>query len=108
MPHISSPPSSPIHPRYSASVPTRFALAPSQLSLTSPAIMSERQQGTIKWFNDEKGYGFVTPDEGADLFVHFRAIEGTGFRSLKEGQRVSFEVVQGQKGLQADKVRVEE
>ena len=60
--------------------------------------------GTVKWFNDEKGYGFITPESGADLFVHFRAIEGNGFKSLKEGQKVSFTVVQGQKGLQADAV----
>ncbi|CAE6491948.1 unnamed protein product [Rhizoctonia solani] len=69
--------------------------------------MSERQNGVVKWFNDEKGYGFITPDNGADLFVHFRAIETSGFKALKEGQRVSFEAVQGQKGLQADKVRLE-
>ena len=65
-----------------------------------------RTTGTVKWFNDEKGYGFITPENGADLFVHFRAIEGTGFRSLKEGQQVTFEAVQGQKGMQADKVQV--
>ncbi|KAL3451458.1 cold-shock' DNA-binding domain-containing protein [Aspergillus insuetus] len=59
--------------------------------------MSERQNGIVKWFNDEKGYGFITPDSGPDMFVHFRAIEGSGFASLKEGQRVSFEVVQGTK-----------
>ncbi|PYH46740.1 cold-shock protein [Aspergillus saccharolyticus JOP 1030-1] len=70
--------------------------------------MSERQTGIVKWFNDEKGYGFITPDNGPDLFVHFRAIEGSGFRALKEGQKVTFEVVQGQKGSQAEKVRVEE
>jgi cold shock protein len=62
-------------------------------------------QGTVKWFNAEKGYGFVTPDEGgADLFVHFSAIQTNGYRSLDEGQRVEFEVTQGQKGPQADKV----
>ncbi|GAA4843152.1 cold-shock protein [Kitasatospora terrestris] len=69
--------------------------------------MAERQYGTVKWFNDEKGYGFITPESGADLFVHFRSIEGAGFKSLVEGQRVSFEVVQGPKGAQADKVQVE-
>ncbi|KOS21733.1 Major cold shock protein CspA [Escovopsis weberi] len=68
--------------------------------------MSERQNGVVKWFNDEKGYGFITPETGADLFVHFRAIEGSGFKSLKEGQAVTFEVVQGPKGMQADKVQV--
>lgn len=69
--------------------------------------MAERQTGTVKWFNDEKGFGFITPEAGPDLFVHFRAIEGTGFKSLQEGQKVSFEPVQGQKGMQADKVRAE-
>ncbi|MFF2660307.1 cold-shock protein [Kitasatospora sp. NPDC058032] len=68
--------------------------------------MAERQNGTVKWFNDEKGYGFITPESGPDLFVHFRAIEGSGFKSLAEGQKVTFEAVQGQKGLQADKVQV--
>lgn len=56
--------------------------------------MAERQKGTVKWFNDEKGYGFITPESGPDLFVHFRAIEGNGFKSLKEGQQVTFEAVQ--------------
>ena len=68
--------------------------------------MSNRQTGTVKWFNDEKGFGFITPESGPDLFVHFRAIEGSGFRSLKEGQEVTFEAVQSQKGMQADKVQV--
>ncbi|MFG3224589.1 cold-shock protein [Kitasatospora sp. NPDC048194] len=69
--------------------------------------MAERQTGTVKWFNDEKGYGFISPDSGPDLFVHFRAIEGSGFKSLVEGQKVSFEAVEGPKGMEADKVRVE-
>ncbi len=68
--------------------------------------MSNRQTGTVKWFNDEKGYGFITPAEGADLFVHYRSIESAGFKSLSEGQQVSFLVVKGQKGLQADQVQV--
>jgi CspA family cold shock protein len=66
--------------------------------------MSEEQVGTVKWFNDEKGYGFISRDNGPDVFVHFRAITGSGFRTLQEGQRVSFEVTQGQKGLQAENV----
>lgn len=66
--------------------------------------MSDRQIGTVKWFNDAKGFGFISRDNGPDVFVHFRAIQGTGFRSLQEGQKVSFKVVQGQKGLQADEV----
>lgn len=68
--------------------------------------MSERQTGTVKWFNDAKGFGFITPESGNDLFVHFRSIQGNGFRSLQEGQKVSFLVVNGQKGLQADEVQV--
>ncbi|EZI29503.1 cold-shock protein [Pseudomonas extremaustralis] len=68
--------------------------------------MSDRQNGTVKWFNGEKGYGFITPENGPDLFVHFRAIEGSGYKTLEEGQKVSFEAVQGQKGMQADKVRL--
>ncbi len=67
--------------------------------------MSDRQTGTVKWFNDAKGFGFITPESGDDLFVHFRSIQGGGFRSLKEGQRVSFAIVKGPKGLQADAVQ---
>ncbi|WP_303660408.1 cold-shock protein [Pseudomonas aeruginosa] len=52
-----------------------------------------RQNGTVKWFNETKGYGFITPESGPDVFVHFRAIEGNGFKTLAEGQKVSFEVV---------------
>lgn len=64
-------------------------------------------QGTVKWFNDEKGYGFIAPDAHGDpdVFVHFSAIEGTGRRSLQDGQKVSFDVEQGPKGPQAAKVR---
>lgn len=68
--------------------------------------MSNRQNGTVKWFNDAKGFGFITPESGNDLFVHFRSIQGTDFKSLQEGQKVSFVVVNGQKGLQADEVQV--
>jgi cold shock protein len=63
-------------------------------------------QGTVKWFNGEKGFGFITPDEGnADVFVHFSAIQSDGYRSLDENQRVEFDVTQGQKGPQAANVR---
>ena len=65
-----------------------------------------RQNGTVKWFNETKGYGFITPESGPDVFVHFRAIEGNGFKTLAEGQKVSFEGVQGQKGMQAERVQV--
>jgi len=70
------------------------------------SVMADRQMGTVKWFNDAKGFGFITPESGADLFVHFRSIQGTGFKSLAEGQRVSFIAVQGQKGMQADEVQM--
>ena len=66
--------------------------------------MSDRQTGTVKWFNDAKGFGFISREGGEDLFVHFRAIQGTGFKSLKEGQKVSFVVTLGPKGYQADQV----
>ena len=63
-------------------------------------------QGTVKWFNGEKGYGFITPDGGAaDVFVHFSAIQADGYRSLDENQRVEFEITQGPKGPQAEQVR---
>jgi CspA family cold shock protein len=62
-------------------------------------------QGTVKWFNGEKGYGFIAVDGGDDVFVHYSAIDMPGFKSLDEGQRVEFDVTQGQKGPQADKVR---
>ena len=62
--------------------------------------------GTVKWFNAEKGFGFIAPDDGsADVFAHFSAISGNGYRSLEEGQKVEFEVTQGQKGPQAENVR---
>jgi CspA family cold shock protein len=62
------------------------------------------EQGTVKWFNNEKGYGFITRENGPDVFVHQTAILAEGYRSLNEGDHVSFEVVQGQKGLQARNV----
>jgi CspA family cold shock protein len=63
-------------------------------------------QGTVKWFNAEKGYGFIAVDGGQDVFVHYSAIQADGYRSLEEGQRVEFEVTQGNKGPQADQVRM--
>jgi CspA family cold shock protein len=60
--------------------------------------------GTVKWFKNEKGFGFIAQDGGNDVFVHFSAIQTDGFKSLNEGDRVEFEVVQGDKGLKADKV----
>lgn len=67
--------------------------------------MSERETGTVKWFNDSKGFGFISRDSGDDVFVHFSAIQGGGFRSLQENQRVEFSVEQGPKGLKAVDVR---
>lgn len=62
--------------------------------------------GTVKWFNDSKGYGFITPDQGGeDLFAHFSEVQGSGFRTLKEGQKVEFEVKQGPKGRQASTIK---
>ncbi|HLD92931.1 MAG TPA: cold-shock protein [Anaerolineales bacterium] len=66
--------------------------------------MAERVTGTVKWFNATKGFGFIQQDEGEDVFVHYSAISGEGYRTLEEGQRVEFVVVQGQKGPQAQDV----
>jgi CspA family cold shock protein len=67
--------------------------------------VTEKETGTVKWFNDAKGYGFITREMGEDVFVHHSAIESAGFRSLQENQRVEFAVEQGPKGLQAVHVR---
>lgn len=66
--------------------------------------MSNRMQGTVKWFNADKGYGFIAQSNGDDLFVHYSEIRGNGFRTLEDGARVEFEVTQGRKGLQASDV----
>lgn len=63
-----------------------------------------REQGSVKWFNNEKGFGFISRDSGEDVFVHHTAIQGNGFKSLDEGDRVEFDVVRGPKGLQAQNV----
>lgn len=62
-------------------------------------------QGVVKWFSSQKGYGFITKDDGKDIFVHFSAVEGEGYKNLEEGQRVEFEVSQGPKGEQATSVK---
>jgi CspA family cold shock protein len=66
--------------------------------------MSDLVEGTVKWFNDEKGFGFIEQQEGKDVFVHFSAINGAGRKTLREGQKVTMEVTQGQKGPQAENV----
>ena len=66
--------------------------------------MSERVTGTVKWFNSGKGYGFIAREDGDDVFVHFSAIEGGGYRNLEEGQKVEFSIEKGPKGLQATNV----
>lgn len=68
--------------------------------------MAERETGTVKWFNSTKGYGFVTRDKGGDVFVHFSSVVGEGYRTLEEGQKVEFSVVDGEKGPQAHEVSV--
>ena len=68
--------------------------------------MAERENGTVKWFNIKKGYGFIEREQGGDIFVHYSSIRGDGFRSLEEGQRVEFAVVDGAKGPQAHDVTV--
>jgi len=66
--------------------------------------VNEKETGTVKWFSNAKGYGFIQRDEGGDVFVHYSAVEGAGFRTLDEGQRVEFNVEEGPKGLQATSV----
>ena len=66
--------------------------------------MSDRDTGTVKWFNDAKGFGFIERENGEDLFVHYRSIKGEGFRSLKQGSRVEFTITESEKGFQAEEV----
>ncbi len=66
--------------------------------------MPDRKTGAVKWFNADKGYGFLRQEDGPDVFVHYSAIQGSGFRTLEEGERVEFEITEGQKGKQASNV----
>lgn len=66
--------------------------------------MSDRIQGTVKWFNNAKGFGFITQEQGDDVFVHFRSIQGDGYKTLDEGQQVEFNLTEGPKGFQAEEV----
>lgn len=68
--------------------------------------MAERQEGTVKWFNSQKGYGFIQREGGPDIFVHFKAIIAEGYKSLQEGQKVEFEITDGPKGPQAQEVKI--
>jgi CspA family cold shock protein len=84
---------------------------PAEVQRKLSAISTQRNKsntmetGTVKWFNDAKGYGFISRQNGEDVFVHFSAIQSNGFRSLQEGQQVSFDVVKGPKGFQAENVK---
>lgn len=75
-----------------------------ETTVQGASFMSTVQQGTVKWFNDKKGYGFIEPDEGDDVFVHHSAIQGMGFKTLKEGERVEFVIETGAKGPAAANV----
>jgi cold shock protein len=86
-------------PLYSQTIPLEF----SDTSRNEGIVM---EQGTVKWFNDAKGFGFLSRANGGDVFVHYSAIKSDGFRSLQEGQAVEFDVVKGPKGLQAENVRI--
>lgn len=68
--------------------------------------MAERVKGKVKWFNGDKGYGFITPENGPDVFVHYSEIQSSGFRSLNEGDEVEFEITEGKKGKQASAVKL--
>jgi cold shock protein len=74
--------------------------------LLGEATMANRIQGTVKWFNGDKGFGFISQENGDDLFVHYSEIQSAGYRSLDEGEKVEFEITQGKKGLQASAVTV--
>ncbi|MCK4560384.1 MAG: cold-shock protein [Calditrichae bacterium] len=70
--------------------------------------MSEREEGTVKWFDAKKGFGFITRETGEDVFIHYSAIQGDGYRVLEDGQKVEFDVVQGRKGLEASNLTLAE
>jgi CspA family cold shock protein len=85
---------------------TSFSAAMRPYSFQGEIDMAQTETGSVKWFNDAKGFGFISRDEGGDdVFVHFRSIQSAGFKSLAEGQKVSFTVTKGQRGLQAEQVQ---
>jgi len=77
-----------------------------QQNIKGASVMAERKQGTVKWFNSTKGFGFISQEGGEDVFVHFQSIVGEGYKTLNENQKVEFSVTQGPKGLQASDVKV--
>jgi CspA family cold shock protein len=89
----------------SSEPPAPAARCPGEISLSVRAEVRQVATGRVKWFNNSKGFGFIEVEGGKDVFVHFSAIQGSGYRSLEEGQTVEFEVTQGQKGPQASNVR---
>jgi CspA family cold shock protein len=93
--------------RFRPPASSRFSPAATHLSRKSKQKQEHQsmEQGTVKWFNDAKGYGFISRQSGEDVFVHFSAIQGGGFRSLQEGQSVQFDVTKGPKGFQAENVQ---
>lgn len=72
--------------------------------MSESTAVPARERGVVQWFNDAKGYGFIKRNDGSDVFVHFTAIQGNGFKTLKEGQEVEFTIIKGKKGLQAEDV----
>jgi CspA family cold shock protein len=86
-------------------LPAEEALQKFQRYIKEKGICNTMETGTVKWFNDAKGYGFISRQNGEDVFVHFSAIQASGFRSLQEGQQVQFDVVKGPKGWQAENVK---
>jgi cold shock protein len=98
-----------IHPPLIVGTPTSdpalTCSGSSQQKISTTEKVNKLEQGTVKWFNDAKGYGFISRQSGEDVFVHFSAIQAGGFRSLQEGQTVQFEVTKGPKGWQAENVQ---
>jgi cold shock protein len=90
------------HPRY----PLQAATDLLSTEIKQETGTNKMEQGTVKWFNDAKGFGFISRQNGEDVFVHFSAIQSNGFKSLQEGQAVQFDVVKGPKGLQAEAVQI--
>jgi CspA family cold shock protein len=95
-----------MHDRFRRLQSLKFQASPGYSRFSFLKDLLQMATGTVKWFNDSKGYGFITPDDGSeDLFAHFSAIQMNGFKTLSEGQRVSFEVTQGPKGKQASNIQ---